>query len=90
MNNQQNTFTQLEALRQDVSRLFSLLEKGERPDLPRWVKSWQVMHMLGISKGKLRQWRNEAKLPFVKIDGLIFYDLEDVKKLMNPNRGRQS
>ena len=53
----------------------------------KWLKSWEVQQMLGISRGTLRHLFTSGKLPGSQIGGLTFYDYEDIKKLMEgPNK----
>ena len=48
----------------------------------KWIKSYEVREMLGISPGTLQSMRTNRAIPFTKIGGLIFYDYDDVIKLM--------
>lgn len=55
----------------------------------KWLKSWEVREMLGISRGTLQNMRENGSLPATKIGNLMFYDYEDIVKLMknkNPPR----
>lgn len=48
----------------------------------RWLKSCEVKKMLGISHGFLQTLRDSGTLPFTKIGGSIYYDFEDITKMM--------
>lgn len=48
----------------------------------KWLKSYEVREMLGISPGTLQNMRINGTLSFTKIGGLIFYDFKDITKLM--------
>ncbi|MBS0027675.1 helix-turn-helix domain-containing protein [Chitinophaga sp. 22321] len=48
----------------------------------KWLKSYEVRDMLGISPGTLQNMRINGTLSFTKIGGLIFYDFSDITKLM--------
>ncbi|MBV7532867.1 helix-turn-helix domain-containing protein [Chitinophaga sp. sic0106] len=48
----------------------------------KWLKSYEVRDMLGISPGTLQNMRINGTLSFTKIGGLIFYDFNDITKLM--------
>ncbi|PSL44968.1 hypothetical protein CLV51_105343 [Chitinophaga niastensis] len=48
----------------------------------KWLKSYEVRDMLGISPGTLQNMRINGTLSFTKIGGLIFYDFNDIIKLM--------
>src|SRR5690606_5765723 len=67
------TAKDLEAFKKDL--VDTLQQTPITTQLPRWVKSWHVMQMLGISKGKLRHMRERGEIPYVKIGGLMFYEL---------------
>lgn len=55
----------------------------------KWLKSYEVREMLGISRGTLQNLYNTGALPGNRVGGLIFYDYDDVKKLMQGNNGQQ-
>lgn len=48
----------------------------------KWVKSYEVREMLGISPGTLQTMRINGTIAYSKIGGLIFYDYDDILKLM--------
>ncbi|TDO05368.1 helix-turn-helix domain-containing protein [Sunxiuqinia elliptica] len=52
----------------------------------RWLKSYEVKELMGISSGKLQQMRVNGSLPFSKIGGMIFYDYEDIRKMLEENQ----
>jgi len=52
----------------------------------RWLKSHEVQKMLKISPGTLQTLRLNGKIPFTKIGGTIFYDIEDINKVMIDNK----
>jgi hypothetical protein len=51
----------------------------------KWLKSFEVRKLLGISPGTLQNLRINGTLPFTKIGGVIFYDSEDINKMMKEN-----
>jgi hypothetical protein len=51
----------------------------------KWLKSFEVRKLLGISPGTLQNLRINGTLPFTKIGGVIFYDSEDINKMMKGN-----
>ncbi|RAJ76689.1 hypothetical protein CLV59_108209 [Chitinophaga dinghuensis] len=56
---------------------------GSHPAQPRkWLKSYEVKDLLNISSGTLQNMRINGTLAYTKIGGLIFYDYEDIQKLM--------
>lgn len=52
----------------------------------RWLKSYEVKELLGISPGKLQQMRVNGSLPFTKIGGMIFYDYDDIRKMLEASQ----
>src|SRR4051812_47386890 len=48
----------------------------------KWLKSYEVREMLGISRGTLQNLYNTGALPGNRVGGLTFYDYEDIQKLM--------
>lgn len=52
----------------------------------KWVKSYEVLEMLGISPGTLQKMRAKGTIPYTKIGGLVFYDYDDVIKLMEGDK----
>ena len=55
-----------------------------------WLKSTQVMNMLNISSGALRSLRRSGILSFTKIGGLIFYDAEQIQRILMDNLVKNS
>lgn len=56
----------------------------------RWLKSCEVKKMLGISHGFLQTLRDSGTLPFTKIGGSIYYDFEDITKMMASRKSGSS
>lgn len=52
------------------------------PIQKKWVKSYEVREMLGISPGTLQNMRINGTIAYTKIGGLIFYDYDDILQLM--------
>lgn len=52
----------------------------------KWLKTYEVRDMLGISPGTLQNMRINGTLSFTKIGGLIFYDYDDILQLMEGTR----
>ena len=62
-----------------VQRLQSGKEKEKEET---WLKSGEVMKMLGCSPGTLQNLRNKGELPFSKIGGILFYEKAAIEKLL--------
>lgn len=52
----------------------------------RWLKSPEVRELLGISPGTLQNLRINGTLPYTKMGGLVYYDQEEIMKVMEKNR----
>ncbi|MDQ2178579.1 helix-turn-helix domain-containing protein [Marinifilum sp. D714] len=51
----------------------------------KWLKSYEVRELLGISQGTLQNLRSNGTLVYTKIGGVMFYDIEDIKKMLEKN-----
>lgn len=63
-----------------------LLSKQETGKLKKYLKSSEVMDMLQISPGTIQNLRINGTLPYSKIGGIIYYDAEEIQKVMTANR----
>ncbi len=77
-------------LREFKLELFSELKKlfDERHGQPtkKWLKSYEVRKMLGISPGTLQNMRINGTLPFTKMGGILFYDSGEIQKILESNK----
>ncbi len=62
-----------------------LLQQGNT-ELKKYLKSSELMELLKISPGTLQNLRVNGTLPYTKIGGIIFYEAEEIQKLMTTNR----
>ncbi len=78
------TLADLQNLKKEIlSEIRSLLSfKTELSENKKWVKSKDVQKLLQISAGTLQNLRNRKMIPFTKLGGVIFYNREDLKKVM--------
>ncbi len=63
-----------------------ILAKQASGTLKKYLKSSEVMELLQISPGTLQNLRINGTLPFSKMGGIIYYDSEDIQKVMLKNR----
>ena len=63
-----------------------ILTKQSSGTFKKYLKSSEVMEMLQISPGTLQNLRINGTLPFSKMGGIIYYDIEDIRKVMLKNR----
>ena len=52
----------------------------------KWLRSRDVKKFLGISHGTLQNMRINGDLPYNKVGGVIFYDVNDIQKMIEDNR----
>jgi hypothetical protein len=48
----------------------------------KWLKSYEVRKLLNISPVTLQNMRMNRTIPFTKIDGTIYYALEDIYQMI--------
>lgn len=65
----------------EIKRLFQAPS-----DQREWLKSSDVMNLLGCSSGTLQNLRVNGTLPFTKIGGTIYYSRKDVMKVLESNK----
>lgn len=66
-------------LLEDFKKL--LREHGGQPS-KKWLKSPEVRKLLGISHGTLQNLRVNGTIPYTKIGGILYYDHEDIQKIL--------
>ncbi|WP_435354233.1 helix-turn-helix domain-containing protein [Emticicia sp. SJ17W-69] len=76
-------------LQQFKSDLFAELKKAikENPTTnSTYLQSFEVRKMLNISPGTLQHLRVSGQLPYTKLGGKIFYDSEDIRKMIEKGK----
>lgn len=74
----------LELKKEIISEVSNLLTGTN--ENKKWLKSADVRKMLSISPGTLQNLRVSRVLPFTKIGGTVFYDYNEVIKVMQKNK----
>ncbi|MBP2831812.1 helix-turn-helix domain-containing protein [Aquimarina sp. U1-2] len=64
----------------------TLLARQASGKIKKYLKSSEVMEMLQISPGTLQNLRINGTLPYTKVGGIIFYDVDEIQKVMEANR----
>jgi len=67
----------------EIARLIGDKKANQNPE---YLKTWQVMKALNISKGKLQSMRASGKLPFTRIVKCIYFEYVDIKKILDENK----
>jgi hypothetical protein len=64
----------------------NLLAKQSNGSLKKYLKSSEVMELLQVSPGTLQNLRINGTLPYTKVGGILYYDSEEIQKIMTANR----
>lgn len=80
------TTDDLREFKHELIKEFKNILNGQNRYLTKkWLKSVEVCDLLGISTTTLQTLRNNGEIPFTKIGGTIFYDSEEIQKVMIKN-----
>lgn len=63
-----------------------MLEGNASKPAKRWLKSMEFRKLLNISYGTLQTLRNNGKLPYTKIGGLIYYDAVEIDQILSNDK----
>ncbi len=69
-----------------LAEIERLLKSFSGQPSQKWLKSPDVRKLLNISPGTLQNLRVNGSLPFTKNGGSIYYDFEDIQKMLKDNR----
>ncbi len=58
----------------------------ENPTNPKYLQSFEVRKMFNISPGTLQHLRVSGQLPYTKLGGKIFYDSDDIRKMIEKGK----
>jgi excisionase family DNA binding protein len=48
----------------------------------KWLKTPEVMEMLGMSDVTLQSLRNKGQIPFIKLGGTVYYNAEELDEFL--------
>jgi len=65
-----------------LEEIRKMLSQRQPTEPQRWLKSNDVKRLLTISTGTLQQLRKKGTLPFSRLGSTIFYNVEDVDKML--------
>jgi Helix-turn-helix domain len=65
-----------------------LSQRNTMPDR-KWLKSNEVRRLLTISSGTLQNFRVNGSLPYTKIGGVMYYDYDDVNKMLEKKQTKR-
>ena len=66
--------------------LKKLLQINANAKPKKYRKSSEVMEWLQVSPGTLQNLRINGTLPYTKVGGIIYYDAQEIQKVMEDNR----
>ncbi len=69
-----------------IDEIRQVLKEHSGQPTKKWLKSWEVRKLLGISPGTLQNLRVNGSLPYTKVGGNMFYDYEDIRKMLKENQ----
>lgn len=73
-------------LLEEIKSILNSASVITNPETKRYLKSYEVMKLLGISASSLQNMRNSRLLTYTRIQGTIYYDWNDIVKLMDQNK----
>lgn len=81
------TLEDLQEFKKDLlQEMKSLFEGSTNGKTKKWLKSTEVREMLGISPGTLQNLRINGTLPYSKMGGVIYYDHDEIQRILSTNR----
>jgi hypothetical protein len=69
-----------------LEEIQKLLSQRNPVPVRKWLKSHEVRKLLTISPGTLQNLRINGTLPFTKIGGVIYYDYDDIQKMLEGHK----
>jgi hypothetical protein len=85
MNLELITKEDLQNLKKEIISELALILEG-KSEKKEWLKSAEVKSMLGISSGTLQHLRITGVLPHTKVGGTIYYEYNDVLRVLKGNK----
>ena len=75
------------ATKKDISELKEwlsekLTDRAPNSDVPRVLRTRDLINILGISASSLQNLRNNGTLPFSKVNGTCYYKWDDVERVL--------
>jgi len=64
----------------------NLMVEHTHPQPKNWLRSSDVLERLEISHGTLQGLRNKNIIPSYKVEGILFYDAEEIDQIILENK----
>lgn len=84
------TKADLDQFKQDVINEIKSLLQNSKQEKARWLKNAEVKQMLKMSHSTLQSLRANGTLTYTKVGGTIYYDAEEINKLLEQNKVNNS
>ncbi|HEU4790760.1 MAG TPA: helix-turn-helix domain-containing protein [Flavobacterium sp.] len=69
-----------------LQEIKKMLQSTEPSNSKKWLKSKEVIKLLNISPGTLKNLRINGTLSYTKIGGTIYYENQEIDKLLEKNK----
>jgi hypothetical protein len=69
-----------------LEQIKKTVESQNTASIKKWLKSTEVRKLLNISPGTLQNLRINGTLAYTKIGGTIYYENQDIVKLLEHNK----
>ena len=80
------TLDDLEQFKEELFKELQTLIKPSIAQPKKWMKSHEVQRYLKISPGTLQNLKATGVIPYTRIGGVHFYDIEDIQKLLQKGK----
>jgi hypothetical protein len=81
------TVEELELFKKELlTALEDLIKNHKSAPGKKWLRSQEVREMLNVSAGTLQNLRINGSIPYTKVGGVLFYDRDDIDKIMLNNK----
>ncbi len=81
------TIADLNAFKENIlSEIKTILDAKSGQFTKKWLKSYQVEELLGVSANTLLSWRNNGDIPYSQMGGIIYYDPADIENRLVKNK----
>lgn len=87
MTNKLVTFADLRKFKEElVEELAKMYQRTPEVVKREYIRSNEACRMLQVSIGTLHNLRAKHILPFTKIGGVVYYHVEDIKRVLDSNK----
>jgi Mn-dependent DtxR family transcriptional regulator len=69
-----------------LQEIRKLLKETPTIQKSKWIKSKELGKMLGVSPGTIMNLRIKGVLPYTKIGGVMFYEYNEILKIIEKNK----